>query len=179
MYERTTTVTIVDKDEDATYEVKLVQDHSPFEGNILPLTELIIDGYSCPSDSFTAVPDFLYSVKRDAAAEVKAKVEFSGKGVEWITVADSDKKIYSGDEVTFPSLTPGSSITIYTHNSNTSSVGENVLMVTGLPIMTISTTKDIPNEPKVDCDITLFDPEARTDAGEEKNILYYEGMGGI
>lgn len=179
LYERSALLSILDADDDVFEKVTIRQKCIPGDDKILPLSELRIDGYSCPTDSFTPAADFFYSVKHDAASAVRAKVEFSGEGVEWITIGDSDAKIYSGNEVIFPALTPGSSIVLRTHTNRTHKTGENILVVTGLPIVTITTEETIQNEPKVDCNITLFDPEARTSVGEEKNLVYYESLAGI
>ena len=106
-------------------------------------------------------------------------MEFSGDGVDWITIGDKNsKKIYSGDTATFTEMAPGEKITIYSHNKNTDVVGENFLMITSLPIVTIYTSESIKNEPKVDCNFAIFDPKKRTDA-EEKNLEYFESKAGI
>ena len=144
------------------------------------MSEIKINGYNCPADKRTTVADFLYSVSKDATTPtLTAKVEFAGEGVEWITIGGNDTKVYSGDEVTINDITPGSTINVFSYNSNSTQVGENHLMISCLPIVTITTEEDIQNEPKVDCNFTLFDPEARTDDAEEKNLMYFESLGGI
>jgi hypothetical protein len=143
------------------------------------LTEFVIDGYRCPSDSHTPAADFLYSVDDEATTTTKtAKIEYRGEGVQWITIGNDPKKIYSGDTVTFTDMTPGAKITIYTYNSATDKRGESILMITCMPILTITTAEAIKNEPKVDCNIAIFDPKKRTDA-EEKNLEYFESKAGI
>lgn len=176
---RNTTIKITDNAKGQTYEVILIQGCKSGDSSIFAIKEFIIDGYRCPADSHTPEADFLYSVSKDATTSTKtAKVEFSGEGVQWITIGNSDKKIYSGDNVTFTDMTPGAKITIHSHNKATEKTGENTLMITCLPIVTIYTSAEIVNDPKVDCNIAIFDPEARTDA-EEKNLVYFESKAGI
>lgn len=177
---RNAVVGIVDNVNRKQYEILLIQKGLGESENILALSSLLIDDYACPTDSFTPASDFFYSVDMDASASSRtARVEFRGEGVEWITIGDNPTRIQSGDMVTFEGFTPNSHIKIFTHNNLTSRVGENILIVTGLPLMTIHTTEEIPNEPKVDCQIQLFDPKSRTDAGEEKNLQIFECAAGI
>ena len=176
---RNTTIHITDDINKKEYDVLLIQECKTGSGSIFALNEFIIDGYRCPADGHSAIADFLYSVDDEAATASKtAKVEFKGEGVQWITIGDDPKKIYSGDTVTFPDMTPGAKITIYSHNSATDKRGENLLMITNLPIVTIYSAEPIKNEPKVDCNIAIFDPKKRTDA-EEKNLEYFESKAGI
>ena len=176
---RTATLTITNEEKNQKYEVLLIQTSKTGNNSFFAIKELKIDGYNVPSDSFTEVSDFLYSVDEDAPATRSAKVEFSGDGVDWITIGDKNsKKIYSGDTATFTGMAPGEKITIYSHNKNTDVVGENFLMITSLPIVTIYTSESIKNEPKVDCNFAIFDPKKRTDA-EEKNLEYFESKAGI
>ena len=175
---RESTIEIIDGNQ--IYEVKIIQDFKSGNSYALPLSEIKINGYNCPSDKRTAVADFLYSVSKDATTpNLTAKVEFAGEGVEWITIGGNDTKVYSGDEVTINDITPGSTIKVFSYNSNSTQVGENHLMISCLPIVTITTEEEIRDEPKVDCNFTLFDPEARTDDAEEKNLMYFESLGGI
>ncbi|MBQ5715008.1 MAG: CotH kinase family protein, partial [Alistipes sp.] len=176
---RTATLTITNEEINQKYEVLLIQTSKTGNNSFFAIKELKIDGYNVPSDSFTEVSDFLYSVDEDAPATRSAKVEFSGDGVDWITIGDKNsKKIYSGDTATFTGMAPGEKITIYSHNKNTDVVGENILMITSLPIVTIYSSESIKNEPKVDCNFAIFDPKKRTDA-EEKNLEYFESKAGI
>ena len=176
---RTATLTITNEEKNQKYEVLLIQTSKTGNNSFFAIKELKIDGYNVPSDSFTEVSDFLYSVDEDAPATRSAKVEFNGDGVDWITIGDKNsKKIYSGDTATFTEMAPGEKITIYSHNKNTDVVGENFLMITSLPIVTIYTSESIKNEPKVDCNFAIFDPKKRTDA-EEKNLEYFESKAGI
>ena len=176
---RTATLTITNEEINQKYEVLLIQTSKTGNNSFFAIKELKIDGYNVPSDSFTEVSDFLYSVDEDASATRSAKVEFSGDGVDWITIGDKNsKKIYSGDTATFTGMAPGEKITIYSHNKNADVVGENILMITSLPIVTIYTSESIKNEPKVDCNFAIFDPKKRTDA-EEKNLEYFESKAGI
>ena len=176
---RTATLTITNEEINQKYEVLLIQTSKTGNNSFFAIKELKIDGYNVPSDSFTEVSDFLYSVDEDAPATRSAKVEFSGDGVDWITIGDKNsKKIYSGDTATFTEMAPGEKITIYSHNKNTDVVGENILMITSLPIVTIYSSESIKDEPKVDCNFAIFDPKKRTDA-EEKNLEYFESKAGI
>ena len=176
---RTATLTITNEEINQKYEVLLIQTSKTGNNSFFAIKELKIDGYNVPSDSFSEVSDFLYSVDEDAPATRSAKVEFNGDGVDWITIGDKNsKKIYSGDTATFTGMAPGEKITIYSHNKNTDVVGENFLMITSLPIVTIYTSESIKNEPKVDCNFAIFDPKKRTDA-EEKNLEYFESKAGI
>ena len=170
---------ISDSKNDKEYEVLLIQDSESGATNILSLTELSIDGYNCPSNSNTVASDFYYSVDMDAkTASRTAEIKFRGDGVEWITIGDSQQKIMSGDKVTFDNMTANSTIKIYTHNKLTERVGTNELHISGLPLLVINSHSGIKDEPKVDCNIAIFDPKARTDA-EEKNLVYFESLAGI
>lgn len=175
---RTATLTITDEEKNQKYEVILIQESKSGNNSFFAIKELKIDGYNCPSDSFTEVADFLYSVDEEAPATRTAKVEFSGDGVDWITIGDDSKKIYSGDMVTFSGMAPGEKITIHSHNIHADIAGENFLMITSLPIVTIYTSESIKDDPKVDCNFAIFDPLKRTDA-EEKNLEYFESKAGI
>ncbi|MBR5333369.1 MAG: CotH kinase family protein [Alistipes sp.] len=170
---------IIDSKNSKEYDVLLIQESSTGAGNILSLSELIIDGFVCPTDSFTTETDFFYSVDMDATTTTKtAKVTFRGEGVEWITIGDSDKKIYSGDMVTFNNMEANTTLKITSHNSKTDKKGNNKLIISGLPLVQINTQETIKDEPKVDCTFSLFDPKGRTDA-EEKNLTYFESLAGI
>ncbi|MBO7331021.1 MAG: CotH kinase family protein, partial [Alistipes sp.] len=176
---RNAVLNIKDNSAGKTYEVLLFQESSSGADNILALKEFTIDGYNCPSDSFTPASDFFYSVDMDATTTSKtAKVTFSGEGVEWITIGDNTKKIKSGDTVTFEDMTANTKIKILTHNSLTDKVGQNFLIISGLPLVVINSQGIIVDEPKVDCTFSIFDPKARTDA-EEKNLVYFESLAGI
>ena len=176
---RNAIIKITDNSIKETYEILIIQECMYGSDGIFPLNEFIIDGYSCPADGHSPEADFLYSVDDDATTTTKtAKVEFSGEGVHWITIGDDNKKIYSGDMVTFTNMEPGAKITIHSHNEITDKTGTNTLMVTCLPIVTIYSSATIQNEPKVDCNIAIFDPKKRTDA-EEKNLEYFESKAGI
>ncbi len=176
---RTATLTITNEEINQKYEVLLIQTSKTGNNSFFAIKELKIDGYNVPSDSFSEVSDFLYSVDEDAPATRTAKVEFNGDGVDWITIGDKNsKKIYSGDTATFTEMAPGEKITIYSHNKNADVVGENFLMITSLPIVTIYTSEAIKDDPKVDCNFAIFDPKKRTDA-EEKNLEYFESKAGI
>ena len=176
---RTATLTITNEEINQKYEVLLIQTSKTGNNSFFAIKELKIDGYNVPSDSFSEVSDFLYSVDEDAPATRSAKVEFNGDGVDWITIGDKNsKKIYSGDTATFTEMAPGEKITIYSHNKNADVAGENFLMITSLPIVTIYTSESIKDDPKVDCNFAIFDPKKRTDA-EEKNLEYFESKAGI
>ena len=177
---RSTTLTIIDNKASMTYSVFLVQSASNGDSGVLPLSELKIDGYNCPSDSFTAEPDFMYSVDDDSKeSEKTVKIEFKGNGVQWITIGDNAQKVYSGDMVTIPNMTPNTTLKIHTHSKSTSFTGVNDLIITSLPIVNITTTESIKDEPKVDCKIQLFDPKGRTDDGDKKNLKLFESKAGI
>lgn len=177
---RSTTLTIVDNKAGKTYQVFLLQQASNGDSNVLPLTELKIDGYICPSDIFTDQPDFMYSVDADVNNSGKSvKIEFKGNGVQWITIGDNAQKVYSGDTVSIPEMKPGTALKIHTHSQTTSRVGVNDLNITSLPIMTIKTSETIKDEPKVDCSIQLFDPKGRTDDGDRRNLVLFESKAAI
>ena len=172
---RKTKISITDNTIPKTYEVNLTQSGI---GN-MTLSELCIDGYKCPTDKLGVVKDFLYSVDDEATTTKPVKVEYLGEGVQWITIGDDNKKIFSGDMVTFTNMKPGANITIHAHNEITDKIGVNTLMITCLPIVTITTQSPIQDEPKVDCTIAIFDPKKRTDAGEENNLEYFKSKAGI
>ena len=177
---RSTTLKITDKAKNTNYDVVLTQEPYSGDGKVLEIKELIIDGYTCPTDSFTAENDFMYSVDMDAPSDnKKVKINFRGEGVQWITIDSSEQKIYSGDEVEIENFTANNTLKIYTHNKYTDKVGKNYLIISGLPLVVINTKATIVNEPKVDCTIQLFDPKARTDFGDKKNLVVFESEAGI
>ena len=177
---RSATLTIVDSRNSLSYKVFLVQLGTTGNSNVLQLKELILDGYQCPSDSFTEVPDFMYSVDADKPNTSKSmKIEFKGDGVQWVTIGDSDKKVYSGDTFTFDEMSPNTKIKIRTYNKTTSLNGESQLIITSLPLVKITSVSPIKDEPKVDCTIQIFDPKARTDDGDNKNLVMFESKAGI
>lgn len=173
-------VSIKDKTNGKDYKVSVTQKGSGDNAKILSLQELYIDGYKCPAYDLTEVDDYFYSVDMDATAVKTAKVRFHGEGVQWITFNNSSKKYYSGDEITFPNgLKANSTIRFTTHSKTTSKTGSFSVIVSGLPIVEIETSEAIKDEPKVDCTIKLFDPKARTDDGDNKNLKYFESKAGI
>ncbi len=177
---RNTIIKIIDSVNNKEYEVLLMQGSSSGNDNVLALSELVIDDYRCPSDSFTADSDFLYAVDMDDPSDSKTvKITFRGEGVQWLTIGDSDKKVYSGDVVTINNFTANNTIKLYSHNKSTDKVGVNNLGISGLPIIEIYTSDQIRDEPKVDCTIKLFDPKGRTDDGDNKNLVYFESKAGI
>lgn len=176
---RHTTVEITDHLNGITYNVHILQRSASSDPDGIPtLTSLIIDGYNCPSDSYTPASDFLYSVSQSETKE-RATIEFSGESIEWITIEGIEENIFSGDEISLDVFHAGANLKIQSHHSGTENIGESILNVSCLPIVTITTSEAIKDEPKVDCVFTLFDPEARTDAGEEKNLVYFESQAGI
>ena len=76
-------------------------------------------------------------------------------------------------------MQPNSTITIYAHNKAVDKKGTSKLIITGLPIVEVTTKVDIKDEPKVDCTLRLFDPKGRTDDGDNKNLTFFESKGGI
>ncbi len=173
-------VSIKDKTNGKDYKVSVTQKGSGDNAKILSLQELYIDGYKCPAYDLTEADDYFYSVDMDATAVKTAKVRFHGEGVQWITFNNSSKKYYSGDEITFPNgLKANSTIRFTTHSKTTSKTGSFSVIVSGLPIVEIETSEAIKDEPKVDCIIKLFDPKARTDDGDNKNLKYFESKAGI
>ncbi len=173
-------VSIKDKTNGKDYKVSVTQKGSGDNAKILAIQELYIDGYKCPAYDLTEVDDYFYSVDMDATAVKTAKVRFHGEGVQWITFNNSSKKYYSGDEITFPNgLKANSTIRFTTHSKTTSKTGSFSVIVSGLPIVEIETSEAIKDEPKVDCTIKLFDPKARTDDGDNKNLKYFESKAGI
>ena len=176
---RHTLIEITDNLSNTVYKVRIFQESASSAIVETPrLTSLIIDGYNCPSDSYTQVSDFLYSVPQDKPKQ-SVTVDFLGERIEWITIEGIDKRIFAGDEISLDNFHPGGIHKILAHNSGAQNAGESILNISCLPIVTITTSEAIQDEPKVDCLFTLFDPEARTDAGEEKNLVYFESQAGI
>ena len=176
---RNTIITITDNNAGKKYEVLLIQESAEGVTNILTLSELKIDDYYCPSDSYSSISDFFYSVDMDSPTTSRTvKLTYNGDGVEWITIGDNPTKIKSGDMVTFQNFTANTTIDIHSHNSVTDKTGLNQLIISGLPLVEIFTSSTIVDEPKVDCTFRLFDPKGRTDA-EEKNLTFFESLGGI
>ncbi|MBQ5860765.1 MAG: CotH kinase family protein, partial [Alistipes sp.] len=177
---RKANILIKDKKSGENYEVALTQKGAPANNVVMGLDELIIDGYKCPTDSRTSAKDFMYSVDMDETDKTKGvKIEFFGEGVQWITIGNSNTKYYSGDIITLDKLKAGSTLRLYAQGTSTTKKGSHVLMVTGLPIVEINTEQPIKDEPKVDCTIKLYDPKARTDDGDRKNLKYFESKAGI
>lgn len=178
--QRYATIKFIDSSASKEYEVSLIQEGMGDNVSFLPLSEFKIDDYKCPSDKYSAISDFYYSADMNSTEDKKtAKITFQGDGVEWITIGDSDTKVYSGDTFTFENFKANTNIIIKTHNSSINKAGENLLYVSGLPLVEITTSGTIKDEPKVDCVIKIFDPEARTDDGDNKNLKYFESLAGI
>lgn len=178
--QRFTNITFIDTPAAKEYKLLLIQEGMGDNATFLPLSELKIDDYKCPSDSFTEFSDFIYSVHPNSANALKtAKITFQGDGVEWITIGDSDEKIYSGNTISLAEFKAGANLLIRTHNSSIEKEGENILYITNLPIVEITTSDAIKDEPKVDCVFRMFDPQARTDDGENKNLKLFESLAGI
>lgn len=177
---RKTVIEIKDNTINKTYNVTLSQDGGGDNPDVLRLSELIIDGYVCPTDKLTNENDFMYSVDMDATPLTKTfTVKFQGTAVQWITIGTGNKKYYSGDQITFNSIEAGTHIKIYAHNKAVEQKGESKLIFSGLPIVEVTTRTSIKDEPKVDCVFKLFDPKARTDDGDNKNLMYFESKAGI
>ena len=167
-------ISITDNTIPKTYNVTLTQSGV----GKMTISELYIDGYKCLTDKRGIVKDFMYSVDMDAATK-PVKIEFYGEGVQWITVGSNETKIYSGDIVSLSDLKANSNLNIYSHCETSPKIGTQTLVVSGLPIVEIITNEDIKDEPKVDCTFRLFDPKARTDDGDNKNLTFFESKGGI
>ena len=178
---RRTTITIKDNSKKQTYEVELIQEGMSNSAKIMEIDELIINDYKCPTDALTTAVDFMYSVDMDdkTVASTPQKIVFNGEGVQWITFLNDSKKYYSGDEVILKNLKAGTTLTFYTHSKSTDKSKMHKLIVSGLPLVEITTAEDIKDEPKVDCKIKLFDPKARTDDGDRKNLKFFESKAGI
>ena len=177
---RKANILIKDKKSGENYEVALTQKGAPANNVVMGLDELIIDGYKCPTDSRTESRDYMYSVDMDETDKTKGvKIEFFGEGVQWITIGNGSTKYYSGDIITLDKLKAGTTLRLYTHGTSTTKKGSHILMVSGLPIVEINTEQPIKDEPKVDCTIKLYDPKARTDDGDRKNLKYFESKAGI
>ena len=178
---RSTTILVRDNSKKKSYEVELIQEGMTSNAKVMMIDEMIIDGYKCPTDALTATPDFFYSVDMDDkdVASKPLKLTFHGEGVQWITFTGDSKKYYSGDEVTIKNLKAGATLLFFTHSKTTDKSLMHQLVVSGLPFVEITTSEDIKDEPKVDCTIKLFDPKARTDAGDNKNLKYFESKAGI
>lgn len=167
-------ISITDNTIPKTYNVTLTQSGV----GKMTISELYIDGYKCLTDKRGIVKDFMYSVDMDAATK-PVKIEFYGEGVQWITVGSNETKIYSGDIVSLSDLKANSNLNIYSHCETSPKIGTQTLVVSGLPIVEIITNEDVKDEPKVDCTFRLFDPKARTDDGDNKNLTFFESKGGI
>ena len=167
-------ISITDNTIPKTYNVTLTQSGV----GKMTISELYIDGYKCLTDKRGIVKDFMYSVDMDAATK-PVKIEFYGEGVQWITVGSNETKIYSGDIVSLSDLKANSNLNIYSHCETSPKIGTQTLVVSGLPIVEIITNEDVRDEPKVDCTFRLFDPKARTDDGDNKNLTFFESKGGI
>ena len=178
---RRTTITIKDNSKKQTYEVELIQEGMSNSAKIMEIDELIINDYKCPTDALTTAVDFMYSVDMDdkTVTSTPQKIVFNGEGVQWITFLNDSKKYYSGDEVILKNLKAGTTLTFYTHSKSTDKSKMHKLIVSGLPLVEITTAEDIKDEPKVDCKIKLFDPKARTDDGDRKNLKFFESKAGI
>lgn len=172
-------ISITDNTNNKNYKVSLTQKGS---GNnaVLSLQELYIDDYKCPTYDLTEANDFFYSVDMDASSSSQsAKVKFYGEGVQWITIGNTSKKYYSGDTIPLSSLKANTTIKIVTHSKTISKQGSANIIVSGLPLVEITTQEAIKDEPKVECTFKLFDPKARTDDGENKNLKVFESKAGI
>ena len=179
-YARMASVQITDDTNNKTYNVIVHQDGALDENSVLEITELYINDYKCPSDNRNSKPNFMYSVDMDATTPTQTvKVEFAGKGAQWLTFGDDDTKVRSGSVVTLDNLKAGTTLKVKAHNKSTDKTGECDLIISGLPIMEIATQGTVQDEPKVDCDIVLFDPKARTDAGDDKNLTIFKSKAGI
>ena len=176
---RSTNIYITDNTNSNTYEIMFSQKGVSDSENILTLSELRIDGYNCPTDKLTKAVDFMYSVDMDATATNPVKIEFYGEGVQWITIGSNETKIYSGDIVSLNELKANSTLNIYSHCETSSKIGKQTLIVSGLPIIEVISIGSIQDEPKVGCSFRLFDPKARTDDGDNKNLTFFESKGGI
>ena len=178
---RSTNILIQDKSAKKSYEVELIQEGMKSNAEVMLLDELIIDGYKCPTDALTSAPDFFFSVDMDDpdVASKPLKITFNGEGVQWITFLGDTQKYYSGDVLPIKSLKAGKTLTFYTHSKTTEKSLVHKLIVSGLPLIEINTSGTIKDEPKVDCTFKLYDPKARTDDGDRKNLKFFESNAGI
>lgn len=155
-------------------ETLIVQKGKNIVSTLLQLTSLKINGI--PSVLDHGNKQFYFPVDMELASpELTHKIEFEGLGVDYILIEGTDKKIFSGDNVTFSDFTAQTRISFVSKNSLLDADQTTILNVTGLPIVSINAPEGIVDEPKRPCDMIIIDPKGRTNGDQ----VYYETHAGI
>lgn len=172
--ERLCKVVFKNADTGATLETLIVQKSTAGGSALLQLESLTIDGIPCIIDQGTLQP--FYTVDMDLPSpKLTRKVAFEGLGIQYLRIDGTDKKIYSGDSFTFDVFEAGKNLKFYTGNDLIDSEKQNLLNITGLPLVSINAPDGIVDEPKRPCDMIIIDPKGRTNGDQ----VYYETHAGI
>lgn len=155
-------------------ETLIIQKGSNESVGLLQLTKLKIDGIPCVFDYGSR--ELYFPVDMELASPVLThKIEFEGAGIEYILVEGTDKKIFSGDNITFSQFEAQNQIVFSAGNSLLPENVKTTLNITGLPIVLINAPEGIVDEPKRPCDMIIIDPKGRTNGDQ----IYYETHAGI
>lgn len=156
--------------EGADIELLVVQTDDIQNSEFLSLKRMKIDNISCVIDENSL--EVFYPVDMDSELGLVHKIEFEGLGVDYIMI--DDQKIKSGMEVKFDKFEPNSQFELIVGHPV---LGEKrtPLILTGLPIVSISAPQGIIDEPKRPCHFMLIDPKGRTNDSQ----IVFEHYAGI
>jgi len=159
-------------------ETLVIQRGTASSSDILTLKSMKIDNIPCVVDQ----GDFqaYFPVDMELPTPVLThKIEFEGLGIEYLKIKGTDKKIYSGETVSFDEFEARTRIIFSAGNNLIDNEKNAILNITGLPIVSIFAPEGIVDEPKKPCDMIFIDPKGRTNYGKQKNLKYFEAYAGI
>ncbi|MFV0420503.1 MAG: CotH kinase family protein [Dysgonomonas sp.] len=155
-------------------ETLVIQKAASATNQLLQLKTLKIDDIPCIIDQGTL--QIYFPVDMDLSSpKLNHKVSFEGIGIEYLRIDGTDKKIYSGDYVTFSKFEAKTSLIFKAGNSLLDEEKSSILNITGLPLVSINAPQGIVDSPKHPCDMIIIDPKGRTNG----NKVYYETHAGI
>ncbi len=159
----------------ANYKVEIVQTL----GKKPVLSKLLIDGVPCPFDGSSNT--FYYPAKLDGTSSAVRKIEYEGTDLYSLKIADKD--VANGSSLTFNSFKPKDKYSVAIFNEEGRSGNAASLVIAGTPLVNIYSENTIVDEPKVSCDFSLIDPEARNSVTINKvttsNMVYLNTEAGI
>lgn len=173
--ERIAIVTFKHKKTSESKDFLVIQGNSQGTNQMLQIKTMTIGGMPCIIDIKSL--EVYFSVDMDASPVSTHKLEFSGLGIDYLTI--NDKKVKSGETFTFNKFEAKTSIVIKAHNDLIEEPKTTALNITGLPLVSIHAPEGIVDEPKRPCDMIIIDPKGRTNFGAQKGLKYFETYAGI
>ncbi len=156
------------KNRTVSYTVMVELDNTPAP----TFTKLLIDDAPCPFD--TPSNTFYYTAKLDGTSSKVRKISAEGTNIHKIVIGNTEA--VNGENATFTTFEPKNTFTVTAYNKSGKASASKTLVLTGVPLINLSTANTIIDEPKVSCEFAIIDPQARSWAtvnGVKKTNLEY------